>query len=200
MPSNIRNGVSFLKWTARAYLNAKEVLATKSSISLIRSSAPAKFSNACQTNTRIVFTYFCSTSFAHSFILRLTLRFFFTYTAETSELAIILSSFSFASSSILRMSSIVRPSHSSIWQISWRIVRVKTLISWDRMMFSMMVCRPKYLKLRVKGAGQIDLRILNRYLLVAAHYRIYDGGEGAIVLAVLYHSGARGPMFRFWLW
>ena len=180
------------------YLSAKEVLATKSSISLILPSAPAKFSNACQTNTRIVFTYFCSTSSAHSFILRLTTR-CFAYTAETSELAIILSSFSFASSSILRMSSIVSPSHSSIWQISWRIVRVKTLISCDRMMFSMMVCRPKYLKLRVKGAGQIDLRILNRHLLVAAHYRIYDGGEGAIVLAVLYHSGARGPMFRFWL-
>ena len=134
-------------------------------------SAPAKFSNACQTNIRIVFTYFCSTSCAHSFILRLTLR-FFTYTAETSELAIILSSFSLASSSILRMSSIVRPSHSSIWQISWRIVRVNTLISWDRMMFSMMVCGPKYLKLRVKGVEEIELRILNRHLLVAAHYRI----------------------------
>lgn len=66
-------------------------------------------------------------------------------------------------------------------------------------MFSMRVCRPKYLKLRVKDAEQIDLRILNRNLLVAAHYRIYDQRQHPLLLAVLYHSGARGPMFRFWL-
>lgn len=202
MSSNIRNGISLLKWTISVYLSDKEVLAIKSFITLITPLPPAKLSNACQTNIHsfhFIFTYFWSTVSAHSFILHFTHR-FFSYTEEISSLWIIVSSFSFASSSIRRMSSIVSPSHSSIWQISWRIVRVKTLISWDRMMFSMMVCIPKYLKLRVRDAEDIDLRILNRDFLVTTHYRFYDEQDRGIVLCVLYQSGARGPMLRFSLW
>lgn len=65
------------------------------------------------------------------------------------------------------------------------------------MMFSMMVCIPKYLKLRVRDAEDIDLRILNRDFLVTTHYRFYDEQDRGIVLCVLYQSGARGPMLRF---
>lgn len=71
-----------------------------------------------------------------------------------------------------RMSSMVSPSHSSIWQMSCRMVRVNTLISWERMMFSMMVCRPKYLKVSL-GSPHHWQRILDRDLLVAAHAGLY---------------------------
>lgn len=58
MSSNIRNGISLLKWTISVYLSDKEVLAIKSFITLITPLPPAKLSNACQTNIHFISFHF----------------------------------------------------------------------------------------------------------------------------------------------